>query len=111
MAAITDHLSSPAVNLDQDPAPPARLSGQADLRTRPDFEQLLVALCRQATGDVHLDLAELDFIDVSGVITLLRAADTLPESSRLVLRNPPASMRRILELLGPAVTDAGVAIE
>ncbi|RLK59164.1 STAS domain-containing protein [Actinokineospora cianjurensis] len=88
-----------------------RLTGHADLRTRPDFEQLLVALCTQATGDVHLDLAELDFIDVSGVITLLRAAGTLPGQSRLVLRNPPESMRRILDLLGPAVGAAGVTVD
>ncbi|GLZ37363.1 STAS domain-containing protein [Actinokineospora sp. NBRC 105648] len=106
MAAITDTTRpSPAIPRQ------GRLTGHADLRTRPDFEQLLLALCRQAGGDVHLDLAELDFIDVSGVITLLRAAATLPGESNLVLRNPPASMRRILELLGPAVTEAGVRVE
>ncbi|MBM7775155.1 anti-anti-sigma regulatory factor [Actinokineospora baliensis] len=118
MAAITDHAVPPST--DRQPSRdgvvprqggPARLSGHADLRSRPDFEQLLVALCRQATGDVHLDLAELDFIDVSGVITLLRVADTLPGPSRLILRNPPASMRRILQLLGPAVTKAGIIVD
>ncbi|MCP2268513.1 STAS domain-containing protein [Actinokineospora diospyrosa] len=118
MAAITDHAVPPRTDRQatRDGVLPrqggsTRLSGHADLRSRPDFEQLLVALCRQATGDVHLDLAELDFIDVSGVITLLRVADTLPGSSRLVLRNPPESMRRILELLGPAVAAAGVVVE
>ncbi|PPK70977.1 STAS domain-containing protein [Actinokineospora auranticolor] len=100
-------MSAPSV----DPSPAPRFTGPADLRTRPDFEQLLLALCRQASGDVHLDLAELDFIDVSGVITLLRAAGTLPGDSRLVLRNPPASLHRIVELLGPAVADSGVTIE
>ncbi|SDC12102.1 anti-anti-sigma factor [Actinokineospora iranica] len=93
------------------PGGPTRLTGHADLSNRPDFEQLLLALCRQASGDVHLDLAELDFIDVSGVITLLRVARTLPEDSHLVLRNPPPSMRRILEVLGPAVRDASLRVE
>ncbi|WP_169514488.1 STAS domain-containing protein [Actinokineospora enzanensis] len=119
MAAIADQTPStaPSVSDAQLPAPqarpggPTRLSGHADLRTRPDFEELLLVLCGRATGDVHLDLGELDFIDVSGVITLLRAAGTLPGTSALVLRNPPESMRRILELLGPAGGDARVRVE
>ncbi|WP_436497723.1 STAS domain-containing protein [Actinokineospora sp. HUAS TT18] len=88
----------------------ARISGHADLTNRPDFEQFLLALCRQAEGDVHLDLAELDFIDISGVITLVRVAESLPAGRHLVLHNPPPAMRRILELLGPT-SEQGVLID
>ncbi|WP_158075618.1 STAS domain-containing protein [Actinokineospora bangkokensis] len=86
-----------------------RLPGHADLTTRPDFEALLSVLCSRAAGDVHLDLGELDFIDVSGVISLLRAAATLPEGSHLVLSNPPEAMRRILEVLNPG-PDPGIRL-
>lgn len=93
-----------------EPTPPPRLTGHADLRTRPDFAELLHALCAQATGDVHLDLAELDFVDVSGAMTLLSAAHALGEG-HLVLHNPPASLRRVLHLLGPSVAEAGVRLD
>ncbi|CRK57334.1 Anti-sigma F factor antagonist (spoIIAA-2); Anti-sigma B factor antagonist RsbV [Alloactinosynnema sp. L-07] len=88
----------------------ARISGHADLTNRPDFEEFLVALCRQAEGDVHLDLAELDFIDISGVITLVRVAGSLTDGRHLVLHNPPPAMRRILDLLGPTA-DQGVLVD
>jgi anti-anti-sigma regulatory factor len=88
----------------------ARVSGHADLSTRPDFEEFLRVLCRQAAGDVHLDFAELDFIDISGVITVIRAAASLGDGRNLVLHNPPQSMRRILELLAPAASLPGVRI-
>ncbi|MGQ0841217.1 STAS domain-containing protein [Actinokineospora sp.] len=117
VATIADPLnrppSTPAADLDESAIPrqPARLTGHADLSTRPDFEQLLVALCSQAGGDVHLDMAELDFIDVSGVIILLRAASTLPDDRRLVLHNPPQAMRRILDLLGSSDDETGLTID
>ncbi|WP_308074676.1 STAS domain-containing protein [Actinokineospora sp. PR83] len=101
----------PTAALIPNQAPAPRLQGHADLTTRPDVEALLLVLCGQATGDVHLDLAELDFIDVSGVISLLRAASTLPPGAHLVLSNPPAAMRRILEVLGPAVAESGVRVD
>ncbi len=87
-----------------------RLPGHADLSTRPDFEALLHVLCAHATGDVHLDLASLDFIDVSGVIALLNAAATLPAGCHLVLDNAPASMHRILEVLGPEAAVAALRL-
>lgn len=119
MAAIADpqRLSSapdPAPGVAGAPIPQqgrgSRVAGHADLGTRPDFELLLLTLCGQAVGDVHLDLGELDFIDVSGVIALMRAAESLPKGHHLVLTNPPESMRRILDLLGPAVAESGVLV-
>lgn len=111
VAAITDALPLPDDHdAGADGHQGARVSGHADLSTRPDFEQLLLVLCRQAEGDVHLDFAELDFIDISGVITVVRAASSLGDGRHLVLHNPPPSMRRILELLGPAAGLPGVRI-
>ncbi|MDQ3403276.1 MAG: STAS domain-containing protein [Actinomycetota bacterium] len=66
----------------------------------PDFERLLFALCGQAIGDVHLDLAESAAIEVAGVVILLRGAATLPTPHHLVLHNPPSSLNRVLAQLG-----------
>jgi hypothetical protein len=74
-------------------------------------EQLLLALCRRSGGDVHLDLAELDALDVSTLITLLRGAANLCGGRHLVLHNAPSSIRPILELVRDAVGDSGVRVE
>ena len=74
-------------------------------------EQLLLALCRRSNGDVHLDLAELDSVDVLSVIALLRGAASMCEGQYLVLHNPPSSVRTILETVGETVGDSGVRIE
>jgi anti-anti-sigma regulatory factor len=63
-------------------------------------EQLLLTLCRGSTGDVHLDLAELDSIDLTAVLALLRGAAALGEGRHLVLHNPPSSLAPILEMVG-----------
>ncbi|MGW5054389.1 STAS domain-containing protein [Actinokineospora sp. NPDC004072] len=78
---------------------PPRLHGDADLRNRPDFAELLRALCRQASGDVHLDLSEMVFVDVWGAVAMVEAAATLA-GGELVLHNPPPALRRLLQLLG-----------
>ena len=76
-----------------------RLTGPADLRTRIDFAELLRALCRQAVGDVHLDLSEMDFVDAWSATALIEAASGLVDG-QLVLHNPPAALRRLLGFLG-----------
>jgi anti-anti-sigma regulatory factor len=76
-----------------------RLHGPADLRNRPDFAELLRALCRQAAGDVHLDLSEMDFVDAWAAAALVEAAAGL-SGGDLVLHNPPPSLRRLLEVMG-----------
>jgi hypothetical protein len=74
-------------------------------------EQLLFALCRGSTGDVHLDLAELDSIDVLSVIALLRGASNLCNGRHLVLHNAPSCLRSILDSVKEAVGDSAVRVE
>ena len=74
-------------------SPPDR-RGRVEL----DFEQLLLALCSQANGDVHLDLAELDGVELAEVVVLMRACDNLAPEHRLVLHNAPESVRRLVAL-------------
>lgn len=74
-------------------------------------EQLLMALCQRSTGDVHLDLAELDSIDVMSIIALLRGASTMSDGRYLVLHNPPQAVRQMLAAVGDTVGDSGVRVE
>jgi hypothetical protein len=74
-------------------------------------EELLLALCRRSTGDVHLDLAELDSIDVLSVIALLRSAADMCDGQHLVLHNPPACLRGILDAVGDTVGESSVRVE
>lgn len=54
-------------------------------------------------GEVHLELAELRFIDARGATLLVQAAEQLGGGRMLVLHNPPDVLRRLLELLWPDV--------
>ncbi|HEV8559875.1 MAG TPA: STAS domain-containing protein [Actinophytocola sp.] len=74
-------------------------------------EQLLLALCRASSGDVHLDLAELDSVDMLSVIALLRGAAGMRDGQYLVLHNPPTALRQMLEAVGDATGDSGVRVE
>lgn len=50
-------------------------------------------------GDLVLELHELRFTDVSGVVQLQRFAGRLTDGGRLVLRATPPTIRRTFELL------------
>jgi len=49
--------------------------------------------------DVHLELAELTFIDLGGVTLLVNLAAQLGPHRRLILHRPPLPLRRVLGLL------------
>ena len=78
----------------------------------PAGEQLLMTLCQRSTGDVHLELAELDSIDVLAVVALLRgAATTLCSGRHIVLHNAPSGLLSVLNLVKETVGDSGVRVE
>jgi anti-anti-sigma factor len=89
---------------------PASACGDVDLSTRDRFAQMLSMMCANARGDVHLDLAELHFVDVAGVGALIRAAGELTAPARLVLHNPPEAMIRTLELTWPDYPEHGILL-
>jgi hypothetical protein len=76
------------------------MAGNATPDPPPDFEQLLLLLCRQSSGDVHLDLSELGAFEVGDVIALLRSAASLEAGRCLVLHNPPSAVRNVLDQFG-----------
>jgi STAS domain len=69
-------------------------------------EQLLLTLCQRSTGDVHLDLAELESVDLLTLVAMLRGAAKLCNGRHLVLHNPPPSLLPVLKL----VADSGVRV-
>ncbi|MFF8289556.1 lipid asymmetry maintenance protein MlaB [Streptomyces sp. NPDC016309] len=76
------------------------VSGQVFLDTLTDWERILGGLL-QREGDIRMDLSGLTFVDVAGATSLARAAQGLPVGRRIVVRKPPASLRRVLDLFWP----------
>jgi ABC-type transporter Mla MlaB component len=74
-----------------------RLCGEVDLSSRPTLENALRRL--DEDGDVHVDLAEVTFIDVGGMTALVNTATRLPADQRLVLHHPPAHLRSVVRLM------------
>jgi anti-sigma B factor antagonist len=77
-----------------------RLRGELDVATAPEFERALLRL-RPQRQRVVLDLAELRFMDSTGLRILLKARRAAAEDGWiLVLRSVPPNIRRLLELAG-----------
>lgn len=78
--------------------PGLRLAGEIDLSNRDGLQRALArfAGCRH---DVHLDVADLAFIDVAGAALLADAARGLAAGSRLILHSPGYSVRRLFGTL------------
>ncbi|WP_051799625.1 STAS domain-containing protein [Catenuloplanes japonicus] len=74
-----------------------RLVGVADLGTRAVLDRALAGV--PATADLHLELAQLAFIDVGGVTALVAAAGRLDAGRRLVLHDPPPELLRIIDVM------------
>jgi hypothetical protein len=96
----------PLVSDERGPGDCVRVSGQVYLDTLTDWERILGGLLR-CEGDIRMDMSGLTFVDVAGATSLARTAQRLPEGRRIVVRKPPASLTRSLELFWPEL----VAIE
>ena len=78
----------------------ALLAGAADCTVRDILRAALTALAAGGARDVHLDLAELSFMDVCCTRELIAFTRRHP-AVRLVVHHPPASLRRIAAIVGP----------
>ena len=76
------------------------VTGEADLTVKDALRAALAALPADGTGDIHLDLAGLRFIDVACTRELIGAARRRP-ATRVVIHHPPAALLRITALLDP----------
>lgn len=86
------------------------LAGDLDPATAPELDARLQDLIADAAvSSVVIDLAEIAFMDSSGLRVLVAASAALGErSGSLVLRNPSTNIRRVLEVTGLAsLVEAG----
>ena len=77
-----------------------RLRGELDIESAPDLERALLRP-RPARQRVVLDLAELKFMDSTGLRVLLRARTAADEGRwEIQLRNVPPTIRRLFDMTG-----------
>jgi anti-sigma B factor antagonist len=77
------------------------LEGELDLATAPQLRERLVALAERDDTDIVLDLTDLNFVDSTGLSVLVMALNRSRAAGRsITLRNPSASVMRILEITG-----------
>lgn len=77
-----------------------RLAGDVDLTNHDRLRHALASFPASAEA-IHLDLAELRFIDVAGAREVVRLTENRP-APRLILHDPPRTLRRLISLLWPA---------
>ena len=76
------------------------VSGEVDLMTSPRLAAALAGALSGRHQHVIIDLAGVDFIDVTGIRVLLDAASQARKAGgQLLLRSPSRAARRALELL------------
>jgi anti-anti-sigma regulatory factor len=76
------------------------LAGDADITTQEALRAALAAQPADGTGDIHLDLTGLRFIDVACTRELIALTERHP-AIRLIAHNPPATLLRITALAYP----------
>jgi anti-anti-sigma factor len=75
--------------------------GEVDLATASELEAVVRSALEEAADGVVLDLAQLTFIDSSGLRALVALAkDAESRRKSLALRNLPRHAQRVLELTG-----------
>jgi anti-anti-sigma factor len=88
----------------------ARVSGELDLAT---YESALSALTpiveAEGQGDVVLDLAELSFVDSSGIRLFIKLQQALGDRGRLVLRAPQPQVVKVIEIAG--LRELGIRVD
>ena len=78
-----------------------QVRGELDLSTAPRLEEQLVSLADAGVLDVTVDLADLDFIDSSGLQALVAGLKRLrARGGDLGLRSPRPSTLKVLEITG-----------
>ncbi|MGW5849092.1 STAS domain-containing protein [Streptomyces sp. NPDC055254] len=79
--------------------PGARLSGSCDLDSRNELSAALGTLTGMPGPVVHLDLSAVAFLDPAAVAALVgAAADLNGQGRRLLLHDPPYSLRKVVEM-------------
>ncbi len=76
------------------------LAGELDMATADDLGTRLHE-DGSADGELSLDFSDVTFMDSSGLRAILAAAGSRRDGSSIVIVNPPAQVRRLLEVSLP----------
>ena len=77
-----------------------KVGGDIDIATAPRFAKLLDDVAGAAPAEIAIDLADLAFMDASGLTAMAGAAKRLPATSSMTLRSPSALVERLLAITG-----------
>jgi anti-sigma B factor antagonist len=89
--SVADGISGPVITL----------SGQADLTTAPQLDELITAQLSRGVARLVVDATELTFADSMAMRTLMLAALTLKDrGGGMVLLYPQRPVARIMSLVG-----------
>src|SRR4029077_20900133 len=78
-----------------------RLVGAVDASNVESVAKVLAsALNGDSDHDVHVDLARLEFADVSGIRALVEAAERADDRHRLILHGLPPLMEKVMKVVG-----------
>jgi anti-anti-sigma factor len=105
----SEDLQHSGSNLETSPLPGwtgLRIVGEVDVNTHDQFRRALAPVFAAGIIAVHLDVSGLRFIDVAGARELMVQMKSHPHL-RLILHNPPPSLRRIVAEFWP---DADIEI-
>lgn len=73
--------------------------GDIDLRFQPEFQRALLEICSEKPNRLIIHLGSVDYMDSSGVGTLVKIAHTVKAySGKLALVAPSAKVRSIFEI-------------
>jgi anti-sigma B factor antagonist len=77
-----------------------KIAGDVDVASSPQLELQLAALLKAGNVHVVIDMAEVNFIDASGIGTLVAAADQARAAGGgLVLSRPTSRVKRVIDVL------------
>lgn len=78
-----------------------RLIGSIDMsNVEPVVKVLASALNGESDYDVHIDLAGLEFADVSGIRALVQAAERADDHHRMIIHGLPPLMEKVMKVVG-----------
>ncbi|HEU4540207.1 MAG TPA: STAS domain-containing protein [Jiangellaceae bacterium] len=81
--------------------PGLAIAGDVDFRSLEEFTAAVTQAVDTHRGDVHLDLSQVAFIEVSGMRVLAEASRQLArQNRRLVLKDLAPHLRPVLQVVG-----------
>jgi anti-sigma B factor antagonist len=95
-------VSSFSYDIEATEPPLARVEGEIDLAAVDGFEGAIAALSdRCAGGDAAIDMADVSFLDSSGLRMLMKAHQQWVDAgATLTIVNPSSAVARIIEITG-----------